>query len=61
MRLSPFGDCGPDAALPQEPTVLVVAVTAVGEEHVSLTPRPARGEALLPSLFEPDRRGLVIG
>lgn len=32
---------GPDAALPQEPSVLVVVVAAVGEEHVRPSARPA--------------------
>ena len=41
VRLAPLGDRGPDAALAQEPAVLVVVVAAVGEEHVGSSARPA--------------------
>ena len=41
VRLSPFGDRRPDAALAQEAPVFVVVVTAVGEEHVGPSARPA--------------------
>ena len=41
VRLSPFGDRRLDAALPQEPAVLVVVVAAVGEEHVGSPARSA--------------------
>ncbi|KJK41027.1 hypothetical protein UK15_04370 [Streptomyces variegatus] len=43
MRLSSFGDRGPDAALPQESPVSVVVVAAVGEEYVGPSPWPADG------------------
>ena len=41
MRLATLGDRGPDPALPKEPSVLVVIVAAVGEEHVGPSARPA--------------------
>ena len=37
--LSPFGDHGSDAALPQQATVLVVVVAAVGKERVGASTR----------------------
>ncbi len=39
--LATLGDRGPGAALAQEPSVLVVVVAAVGEEHVGPSARPA--------------------
>jgi hypothetical protein len=41
VRLASFGDRGPDAALSQEPPVLVVVVAAVGEQSIWASPWPA--------------------
>jgi hypothetical protein len=45
VRLSSFCDRRPDAALPQDPAVLVVVVAAVGEQHVGPTPWPTPATA----------------